>query len=302
MTELRATDRSTERAVRFAPLSTVRLTGGPLHAAQETGRRYLMSFVPDRLLAPFLREAGLEPRAESYGNWESSGLDGHVGGHYLSALALLVASTGDEGARERLEYMVSELARAQRHLGTGYVGGVPRSAELWDEVASGISADTFSRDGRWVPWYNLHKTYAGLLDAHRHASVVGALEVLVGLADWWEGAAAGIDEEHFQLMLATEFGGMNDVYTELYRETGDERHLAMARRFTRRFLFDPLANRVDALTGLHANTQIPQIVGFARMSAETSDERLATAARFFWKTVVERRSVSIGGNSVREHF
>ncbi|RXZ70270.1 glycoside hydrolase family 127 protein [Agromyces albus] len=286
----------------FAPLSSVRLTGGPLLDSQEAGRRYVFALDPDRLLAPFLREAGLSPRKPSYGNWESSGLDGHIGGHYLSALALLVASTGDIDARDRLRYMIDELARAQAHLGTGYIGGVPNSRQLWDEVRSGITADTFSRDGRWVPWYNLHKTYAGLLDAHRFAAVDGALDVLLRLADWWEELAAGIDEDRFQLMLATEFGGMNDVYSDLYEATGDERHARMARRFTRRALLDPLAIGVDELTGLHANTQIPQVVGFARLARLTDDADLAAAAAFFWETVVHHRSVSIGGNSVREHF
>lgn len=126
----------------------------------------------------------LEPRGGSYGNWESSGRDGHTCGHYLSALALLTASTGDDWARDRLAYMVAELERAQDHLGTGYVGGEPRSDELWADVAAGITDDTFSRDGRWVPWYNLHKTYAGLLDAHRLAGTPRALGVLLRMADW----------------------------------------------------------------------------------------------------------------------
>lgn len=193
-------------AVRLFPLSSVRLTGGHLYAAQETNRQYLHALDPDRLLAPILREAGLEPRAAPYGNWESLGLDGHTAGHYLSALALHTASTGDRVSRDRLVYAVAELRRAQCHTGTGYIGGIPRGAELWAEVAQGITERTFTRDGRWVPWYNLHKLYAGLFDAHRHAGVEGALEVLLGLADWWEKLAAGIDDEHFQLMLVTEFG------------------------------------------------------------------------------------------------
>ncbi|WP_411558317.1 beta-L-arabinofuranosidase domain-containing protein [Plantibacter sp. MPB07] len=285
----------------FVPISQVTLTGGPLFQAQEADRAYLRALEPDRLLAPFLREAGLEPRAASYDDWEVRGLDGHTAGHYLSACSLMVASTGDDVLRSRLEYAVAELARAQDHLGTGYVGGVPRSAELWAEVAAGITESTF-RAGRWVPWYNLHKLYAGLIDAARLTGNQVARDVVLRLATWWEELAAGIDDEHFQLMLETEIGGMNEAYVDLFDLTGDPRHLAMAARFTSTALSGPLSRRSDELTGLHANTRIPQFVGFAALAARSADPALARAARFAWETILTRRTVAIGGNSVREHF
>jgi DUF1680 family protein len=285
----------------FVPVSQVTLTGGPLFQAQEADRAYLRALEPDRLLAPFLSEAGLEPRAPSYDDWEVRGLDGHTAGHYLSACSLMVASTGDDVLRSRLEYTVAELARAQDHLGTGYVGGVPRSAELWAEVAAGITESTF-RAGRWVPWYNLHKLYAGLIDAARLTGNHEARDVVLRLATWWEELAAGIDDEHFQLMLETEIGGMNEAYVDLFDLTGDPRHLAMAARFTSIALSEPLSRQSDELTGLHANTRIPQFVGFAALASRSGDRALAGAARFAWETILTRRTVAIGGNSVREHF
>ena len=285
----------------FIPLSQVTLTGGPLLQAQEADRAYLHALEPDRLLAPFLREAGLPPRAPSYDDWERRGLDGHTAGHYLSACSLMVASTGDEVLASRLAYTVAELSRAQAHLGTGYVGGIPRSAELWEEVAEGITASTFGGD-RWVPWYNLHKLYAGLIDAARLTGNETARDVVVRLADWWEALASDIDEEHFQLMLETEIGGMNEAYVDLFDLTGDPRHVAMASRFTGTALSGPLSRASDELTGLHANTRIPQFVGFAALAARNGDPALGRAARFAWQTIVTRRSVAIGGNSVREHF
>jgi DUF1680 family protein len=285
----------------FIPVSQVTLTGGPLLQAQEADRTYLHALEPDRLLAPFLREAGLPTRAPSYDDWERRGLDGHTAGHYLSACSLMVASTGDEVLASRLAYTVAELSRAQAHLGTGYVGGIPRSAELWEEVAEGITASTFGGD-RWVPWYNLHKLYAGLIDAARLTGNETARDVVVRLADWWEALASDIDEEHFQLMLETEIGGMNEAYVDLFDLTGDPRHLAMAARFTGTALSGPLSRASDELTGLHANTRIPQFVGFAALAARNGDPALGRAARFAWQTIVTRRSVAIGGNSVREHF
>jgi uncharacterized protein len=121
-------------------LSDVRLQTGPFAEAVTVNRAYLLALDPDRLFAPFLREAGLEPKKSSYGNWESGGLDGHTGGHYLSALALMVAAGGDSGEgelRSRLDYILDELERCQQAGGNGYIGGVPRGQELWQEIASG---------------------------------------------------------------------------------------------------------------------------------------------------------------------
>jgi hypothetical protein len=150
---------------KLAELSSVRLLDGPFADAVKVNRAYLLAQDPDRLLAPFFREAGLEPKARSYGNWESSGLDGHTAGHYLSALATMIASGADtpEGElRRRLDYMLAELARCQKASEEGYVGGVPGSRELWQAVAAG-RVEAVNR--KWAPWYNLHKTFAGLRDA-----------------------------------------------------------------------------------------------------------------------------------------
>ena len=162
----RAVTSAPAAGVEAFPLTAVRLLPSPFRDAMERDRQYLLDLEPDRLLAPYLIEAGLEPKAPTYGNWEGDGLGGHIGGHYLSALALMAASTGDAEMRERLEYMVAELKRAQDATGTGYLGGVPDPEGIWPAIARGdIEADLFALNDRWVPWYNLHKTYAGLRDA-----------------------------------------------------------------------------------------------------------------------------------------
>ena len=75
-------------------LSDIRLLDSDFRHAQEMDMRYILGIDPDRLLAPYLKEAGLTPKADNYTNWENTGLDGHVGGHYLSALSYMYASTG----------------------------------------------------------------------------------------------------------------------------------------------------------------------------------------------------------------
>ncbi len=289
-------------AERFS-LADVRLTAGPFLTAQDTNRRYLMSLDPDRLLAPFRREAGLPVKQPSYGNWESSGLDGHMGGHYLSAMALMYAATGDAEVLKRLNYAIAELKACQQANGNGYLGGIPGGAGAWQALAKGkVEADNFSVNGKWVPWYNLHKVYAGLRDAHRYAGSEEARAMLVALSDWALNLTAKLSPEQMESMLRSEHGGMNEVFADVYQLTGDKKYLELARRFSHQAILAPLLAGQDKLSGLHANTQIPKVIGFERIGELTGERKWFDAAEYFWTTVRERRTVAIGGNSVKEHF
>lgn len=291
------------QAADLFPLADVRLGAGPFLDAQTTNLNYLMAMEPDRLLAPFLREAGIEPRQPSYGNWESTGLDGHMGGHYLSALALMHASTGDAETLRRLNYFVAELKRAQQANGDGYIGGIPGGRQAWRDVAAGkLEADNFSVNGKWVPWYNLHKVYAGLRDAYRYAGNEDARTMLVALSDWALVLTSTLTPGQMQTMLRSEHGGMNEIFVDVAEMTGDRKYLDLALAFSHQAILQPLARQQDQLTGLHANTQIPKVIGFKRIYDATGRKDMGDAARFFWQTVVDKRSVAIGGNSVKEHF
>jgi DUF1680 family protein len=289
--------------VRAFPLRDVRLLDGPFKSAQDVDRQYILALDPNRLLAPFRKEAGLPARAESYGDWESGGLGGHIAGHYLTALAQMAAGTGDGQMQARLDAMIAELAECQQASGNGYVGGVPGGRQLWQEIAAGkIEAEAFGLNKHWVPLYNLHKLWAGLRDAYLIAGSQQAKEVLVRLTDWWAGVVAGLSDDQIQQMLRSEHGGLNEVFADVSAITGDAKYLALARRFNHRQILDPLISHEDRLTGLHANTQIPKVVGFERISQLSGETSYHEAARFFWETVVQRRSIAIGGNSVAEHF
>ncbi|TXG01468.1 glycoside hydrolase family 127 protein [Massilia arenae] len=294
---------SAAHAAELFPLAVVRLGPGPFLDAQTTNLNYLMAMEPDRLLAPFLREAGLRPRQPSYGNWESTGLDGHMGGHYLSALALMYASTGDQEALRRLNYFVAELKRAQQANGDGYIGGIPGGRQAWRDIAAGkLEADNFSVNGKWVPWYNLHKVYAGLRDAYRYAGNEDAKAMLVQLSDWALALSSKLSPQQMQTMLRSEHGGMNEIFVDVAEMTGDRKYLDLALAFSHQAVLQPLARKQDQLTGLHANTQIPKVIGFKRIADITGRQDMGEAARFFWQTVVDKRTVAIGGNSVKEHF
>jgi len=292
---------SPKTPAKMYPLSAVRLLDSPFTKAAEADRKYMLDLDPDRLLAPFRTEAGLQPRKPRYGNWESEGLGGHTAGHYLSALSDMIAAGHDQNGelRRRLDYMIDELEICQRTNGDGYVGGVPDSHAFWKQIAEGhIDA----MRSKWVPWYNLHKTFAGLRDAYLVAGNEKARHILIALGDWADHVTAGLSDAQMQQMLGTEQGGMNEVLADIYAITGDEKYLKLSRRFCHQAVLVPLEHQEDRLTGLHANTQIPKVIGLERIATLTGDKDADTGARYFWSNVTGHRTVAFGGNSVSEHF
>lgn len=283
-------------------LSDVRiLEGSPFRHAMELDADYLMELEPDRLLHRWRKNAGLEPKAPLYGGWEET--SSHMLGHYLSACALMYAATGDKNFLDKVEYVVDELAEYQEARGTGYVGGVPNEEEIWGQVAAGdIHSTGFDLNGGWVPWYMLHKAWDGLIDAYLYCDNEKAREVVVGMSDWVYEKFKDLPEEKFQEMLETEFGGMNESLANVYAITGDKKYLELAYRFDHKKVIDPLARKEDHLGGLHANTQIPKILGNARLYELTGSERDSTVTSFFWNTVVDHHSYVNGGNSNFEYF
>jgi uncharacterized protein len=284
-------------------LHDVRLLDGPFKDGQDIAAKYLLSLEPDRFLANFRKEAGLEPKAKQYGGWESQGVSGHAGGHYLSACAMAWAATGDAHFLDRVNYFVDELALCQQVNGNGYVSAIPNGKKIYAEVAAGdIRSAGFDLNGGWVPNYTQHKVMAGLRDAYRLAGNGKALEVSKGLADWFGKTLGGLDQIQMQKILACEHGGMNEVLADLYADTGDERYLALSRRFHHQAILDPLDRRQDILPGKHANTQIPKLVGLATRYEITGAADDRTAAEFFWERVVYHHSYVTGGHCDYEHF
>lgn len=285
------------------PITDVRLISGPFKHAESMDICYLLGLDPDRLLAPYMKEAGLQPKAENYPNWENTGLDGHIGGHYLSALSYMYASTGDEEIGKRLDYFLSEMKRCQEASGNGYLCGVPNGKAIWNEIKNGkIDANPFGLNNRWVPLYNIHKTYAGLRDAYVIAGKEEAKGMLIALTDWMLNTVSALTDEQIQDMLRSEHGGLNEIFADVYGLTGEKKYLDLAKRFSHRVVLNPLLEKKDQLTGMHANTQIPKVIGFKRIADLDGEKTWSDASDFFWHTVVNNRSVSIGGNSVREHF
>jgi DUF1680 family protein len=276
------------------PLSEVRLLDGPFKHAQELDRQYLLSLDVERLLYPFRINAGLPSSAKPYGGWEEpkSEVRGHFVGHYLSACALMYASTGDERLKQKGEALVAGLATCQAKFPSGYLSAYPE--EFIDRVEKLKQV--------WAPYYTLHKIFAGLLDMYALCGDQQALVVAGKFGDWAIARNARLTDVQMQAMLGNEHGGMNECLANLYALTGEEKYLAISMRFNHQAVIGPASQRQDKLTGLHANTQIPKFVGTARQYELTGDDSLKTASQFFWSTVVKERSYVIGGHSDSEHF
>jgi DUF1680 family protein len=276
------------------PLQRVRLSEGPFKHAMDLDRRYLLSLDADRLLHNFRITAGIPSAAKPLAGWEDPKceLRGHFIGHYLSACALMFASTGDRQVLENANAVVAGLAVCQGRFPNGYLSAFPE--ELIDRVEAGKEV--------WAPYYTLHKLYAGLLDMHVQGGNTQALDLCKKFADWVIGRTAKLSAEQMQSMLNCEHGGMAESLANLYAITNDERYLTAALRFNHQSVVEPAVQGQDRLTGLHANTQIPKFIGTAREYELTGKTSLRTASEFFWNTVVKQRSYVIGGNSDGEYF
>ena len=285
------------------PLGDITLLDGPLKHARDLNVQVLLKYDCDRMLAPYRKEAGLQPRKPSYPNWD--GLDGHVGGHYLTALAIN-AATGNEECRKRMEYMISELqlvldANNQRHETWchNYIGGVPNSAKMWTAFSKGDFGPYF---GTWAPFYNIHKMYAGLRDAWLYCGNEQAKNLFLKFCDWAVDITRDLNDEQMERMLGNEHGAMNEVLADAYAITGEQKYMDCARRFSHKMLLVPLENGKDCLDNMHANTQIPKVIGYQRIAELAHDVQYHNASEYFWEIVTRQRSLAFGGNSRREHF
>lgn len=285
------------------PLSQVTLLEGTLKSARDLNINTLLKYNCDRLLAPYRKEAGLTPKAECYPNWD--GLDGHVGGHYLTAMAIN-AATGNEECRKRMEYIIKEIAECAEanrknhpEWGVGYMGGMPNSQNIWSNFKKG---DFRVYSGSWAPFYNLHKMYAGLRDAWLYCGNEQAKDLFLQFCDWAIDVTSNLSDKQMEQMLGNEHGGMNEVLADAYAITHEQKYLDCAKRFSHKQLFTPLLQRQDCLDNLHANTQVPKAIGFERISELSGNEDYHMASSFFWDIVTGERSLAFGGNSRREHF
>jgi DUF1680 family protein len=307
-------------------LQQVTLLDGPMKKAMYKNIQLLMQYDVDRLLTPFVRESGLDANAQStYYQWTSrhpnfknwggdAGFDlsGHVGGHYLSALAMGYAACHDEAVRqqlkERMDYMLKVMKDCQDNYDQnteglyGFIGGQP-ILDAWTTLYKG-DIQNFRRRGGWVPFYCEHKVLAGLRDAYLYGGSKEAKQMFRKLADWSVNLISKVSDQDMETMLGIEHGGMNESMIDAYQIFGDKKYLEAARKYTHKQMLNGMQTMNKSfLDNKHANTQVPKYIGMERIGEEdaTATEYL-TAATNFWTDVTQNRTVCIGGNSVNEHF
>ena len=309
-------------------LQEVTLTDGPMKTAMDKNIELLMKYDVDRLLTPFVRQAGLASTADKtskYYNWLTKhpnfpnwggeagfDLSGHVGGHYVTALALAWAASHDEAQRaklkERLDYMLQVLKDCQDQYDQnteglyGFIGGQPIN-DSWKALYKGDLSKIQGNWG-WVPFYCQHKVLAGLRDAYVYAHSDVAKELFHKLADWSVNLVAKVSESGFQGFLGCEHGGMNETLLDAYQLFGDQKYLTAAKKYSHKDMINNMQTlNTTFLDGKHANTQVPKYIGFERIfEQDATATTYKKAAENFWTDVSKNRTVCIGGNSVSEHF
>lgn len=289
-------------------LSEVKLTDSYFLQAMERHKEYVLSLEVDRLIPHVRRTVGLEGKGENYGGWEKNG--GCTYGHYMSSCAMFYVSTGDERFLQRLNYILSELKLCQENTEDGWFVSGKHAREGYADLLAGKlvlnqpdetkQPWNFNKNGN--SWYCIHKVLAGLRDAYVYASCDMAKEIMLPLADYIANIALTANHDLFQGMLAVEAGGMNEVFTDIYAITGEEKYLETARRFNHITVIYPIANGEDVLFGRHANDQIPKFVGVVKEYEYTGEELYKKAGENFWKIVTENHTLAIGGNSCYERF
>ena len=308
-------------------LQEVELLDGPFKTAMDRNIGLLLKYDADRLMTPFVRQAGLDKDGSAYKGWteahpsfenwglSSWSLEGHVGGHYLTALSLAYAATKDQETRDRLkeklDYCIGIMKDCQDAFEQdtqglkGFIGGQPIN-QVW----TGLYANNLSeyqKYGGWVPFYCEHKILAGLRDAWVYAGSETAKDCFRRICDWSVEVVAKLSEADMQAVLGWEHGGMNETLADAYHIFGDQKYLDAAKKYSHTYEVNGMQGTTESysrtfLNGQHANTQVPKFIGFERIAQLEDNGTLNTAALNFWDDVANHRTVCIGGNSVSEHF
>ncbi len=276
-------------------LRDVKLLDSRFKENMERNGKWLLTMDTKRLLHSWRVNAGLQTNAQPLGGWEALDceLRGHTMGHVLSGLAMMYASTGEEPYKKRGDSLVTALVECQNVLNqNGYLSAFPQY--FIDRCIAGQPV--------WAPWYTIHKVMAGLIDMYTYAGNKEALAAAEKMSNWAYLKLKGLTAEQLAVMERNEFGGMIESFYNLYGVTGNEKDKELAEMFYHHAVLDPLASQEDKLAKLHANTQIPKIIGEARGYELTADEKQKTIATFFWNTVIDHHTYATGGNSDDEHF
>lgn len=258
---------------------------------------FLKSIDPDRLLHNFRITAGLPSEAKPLEGWEAPniGLRGHFVGHYLSAVSILVGKYNDTLLSDRLTYMIEELYKCQQAFGNGYLSAFPdKDFDTLEAKFTGV----------WAPYYTYQKIMQGLLDVYIHTNNKKAYDILLGMVDYTNNRISKLSTETIDKMLYTpqanpqnEMGAMSEVLYKLYKISNDPKHLILAKTFDPEWFFAPLSRNEDILSGLHSNTHLVLVNGFAQRYSITKEAQYRDAVINFWNMLIDHHAYANGSSS-----
>lgn len=277
--------------------TAVTLTPSWIKDRETLNIQYLKSLNADRLLHNFRVNAGLPSSAKPLEGWEAPniGIRGHFVGHYLSAVSEVVEEYSDTLLSNRLNYMTDELYKCQRAMGNGYLSAFPQTDfDILEKKFGDV----------WAPYYTYHKLMQGLLDVYKRAKNKKAYEMVLNMADYVEKRMSKLDSAAIEKMLYTtaanppnEPGAMNEVLYNLYKISNDPKHLALAKLFDRNWFLNPLSQNKDILSGLHSNTHLVIVNGFAQGYIITKEEKYHAAITNFWNMLISSHAYVNGSSS-----
>ncbi|WP_018751459.1 beta-L-arabinofuranosidase domain-containing protein [Paenibacillus sanguinis] len=277
--------------------------------AMDRSLEYICSVDDDQMLYNFRIAAGLDVKgAKPMTGWDAPecNLKGHTTGHYLSALALAYHATGgSEAVKAKIEYMIEQLDCCQQAM-SAMPGVHSRFLSAYSEEQFDLLEQYSTYPTIWAPYYTLHKIMAGLLECYVLAGQEAALQICARLGDWVHHRLSRLSQEQLQRMwslyIAGEFGGMNEVMTQLYLITNEAHYVEAAKYFDNEKLLFPMQANMDTLGDMHANQHIPQIIGALKLYEAEGNAAYYEAAKNFWRMVIEDHAYSIGGVGETEMF
>ena len=193
-------------------LEKIHLMPGLFQERADVNRNYLMELSAANLLQNFYLEAVVrigddaEP-TEFHWGWEapSCQLRGHFLGHWLSAAAVLSVTQKDTELKAKMDKIVDELDRCQELNGGKWCASIP------EKYFEKLARDEYV----WSPQYTVHKTLLGLMHVYQYTGNKKALKILDGMADWFAGWIADMQQRNPHAVYSGEEGGMLEVWATI---------------------------------------------------------------------------------------
>ena len=309
-------------------LQEVTLLDSPFKTAQDMNYQILLQYDVDRMLTPYIRQSGLSATNDEhsrYYQWEYEhpafdsfawkpqlAMDGHILGHYLSALSISFASCHDVTLRsqflQRINYIVGVLNDCQSafdgdKLMKGFLGGIPNN-NIWTSM---LYADyrPYNDHGNWSPIYCEQKIMSGLRDAYVYADNKMAKDMFRKMCDWTIQIVSMFTDDIMEMqILQWETGSINEVLADASAIFGDSKYFKAAQKFTHKIVLENMNADPDHmfLDQKPVNELSANFLGVARIDELKHDTKYFKAAALYWEDAALRRSSAIGGMGVAGYF